>query len=888
MNSRAHQSYMSGNGGLALAKGWKPFKVVLKGSKLYFYKPPSDRSTAVKELFPTELVVTLNEEDVPDNDVEKPKEAGSRGGKGKERDDGRRKRAFWGSSTHPSLVLTDGVVEGGTYEALVHEAVFHTTFRNDEGSPDQSELSSSQSSSLCDFSSAIVCALPSAIDRAQFEIEFRRCCSMLVDTSGADTTKQEKARKKVHWLADLYVTYHGTPIDGAAWDTWCSATIPNVQLGDVASKPAGLPQSTSTQALFAPSPEMPSTSPAGLAGSPDLGAFSPRPGGSDRMMSLLDALGDRPQQKRSASTFTKTLQNSLDRGGFSRDILMSLDTHVVARSLYVHNLQALQNAPHNVTVASCLNAEQADTIEVESVAPNANTRSPLDAFFGTDEHPHWLTKLILLQILISESPTFQSSQFPGRSVDERHPRTPSRSEVVSAWARIGEVCRRTGDECSWRAIFAALTSRPIARLDKIWKRVDGDALRVVQSWVYPLEGAEASRTVEPKTIPWVGDRVSLLHSALEAVSKGETGELAVDQMYAAWRAFDSLRTDFSLAFRKGDTERHNDAEDVEALAAQWHAVSSVGVANAGTQPKLRRCVSPALEISARLIFANRIEQFMSLSLAVEPRRKGLFEPFYWTRPAIQHNFHPLTPLLFPEPLATTTYINRSLIQRGRLDSTASTMSIQDLQYLRELHGGLQQKPPQDSTKVNGFDLGGTVIIVYDGELMLLVQPADNNSPSRASSRPPSRPPSSVIDSPPPERSNFSRNPSVRVKPGHKGLERKPSQLRRSSLPALSKKPSFEPADPPSERPIRVVIQAGTLDRLVTVLVEGLHGVSVSVADDNGEMPLNDKKTRELRVDMEDFCKVWWTTFRSFVTPHVFFEVCSEAPLLSWHGLTGFL
>ena len=258
---------------------------------------------------------------------------------------------------------------------------------------------------------------------------------------------------------------------------------------------------------------------------------------------------------------------------------------------------------------------------------------------------------------------------------------------------------------------------------------------------------------------------------------------------------------------------------------------------------------------------------MTLSLAVEPRRKGMFEPFYWTRPSASQNFHPLTPLLFPEPLPTTAFINRGLIQRGRLDSTASTMSIQDLQYLREMHGGMQQKPASDASKVNGFDLGGTVIIVYDGELMLLVQPGDV-----APSRPSSRPPSSVVDSPAPERNNFSRNPSVRVKPGHKGLERKPSQLRRSSLPALSKKPSFEPIEPPTERPIRVVIQAGTLDRLVTVLVEGLHGVSVSVADDNGEMPLNDKKTRELRVDMEDFCRVWWSTFRSFVTPHVFFEV----------------
>ena len=53
---------MGSSGGLTLAKGWKPFKLVLKGSKLYFYKPPSDRGAAVKELFPTELVVVLEEE----------------------------------------------------------------------------------------------------------------------------------------------------------------------------------------------------------------------------------------------------------------------------------------------------------------------------------------------------------------------------------------------------------------------------------------------------------------------------------------------------------------------------------------------------------------------------------------------------------------------------------------------------------------------------------------------------------------------------------------------------------------------------------------------------------------------------------------------------------
>ena len=199
---------------------------------------------------------------------------------------------------------------------------------------------------------------------------------MLVDTSGEDDQKKEEARQKVHWLADLYVTYHGSPVDSAAWKAWCDATMPNLPVGDSASsKPGGLPQSTSTQALFAPSPEIPSALESTQTRSPDLGAFSPRPGGGERMMSLLDALGEPVQPKGGASSTKRSWQASLDQGGFSREVLMSIDTHVIARSLYIHNLQALQSAPHNITVASCLQAEQSDSAESEPGAPS--TSSPL-------------------------------------------------------------------------------------------------------------------------------------------------------------------------------------------------------------------------------------------------------------------------------------------------------------------------------------------------------------------------------------------------------------------------------------------------------------------------------------------------------------------------------
>ena len=152
---------------------------------------------------------------------------------------------------------------------------------------------------------------------------------------------------------------------------------------------------------------------------------------------------------------------------------------------------------------------------------------------------------------------------------------------------------------------------------------------------------------------------------------------------------------------------------------------------------------------------------------------------------------------------------------------------------------------------------------------------DNPASTRSASTSPSRPPSRTAADSPVTEKMFSRNPSIRVTPGSShghGTERKPSLARRNSLPSISQRTSLIVNEIVSDKPLRVVVQAGTLERLVDVLVHGLQGVTVSVADDNGEMPLTDRKTREVRVDVEEFSQVWWNVFRCFVTPQVLFEV----------------
>ena len=280
-----------------------------------------------------------------------------------------------------------------------------------------------------------------------------------------------------------------------------------------------------------------------------------------------------------------------------------------------------------------------------------------------------------------------------------------------------------------------------------------------------------------------------------------------------------------------------------------------------------------MEIVASYAFC-RIDQFMSLSFAAEPRRKGLFEPYFWSRISNQQSTHPLAALLFPEPLPTVCFVNRSHIIHGRVDSSAS-LNVQDIRELRLLADG-DRTVRSERPKLAGFDLGGTVIPVYNGELLLLVQSGgETMSSSRPTSRAPSRPPSRTAADSPVTEKMFSRNPSIRVTPGSShghGTERKPSLARRNSLPSISQRTSLIVNEIVSDKPLRVVVQAGTLERLVDVLVHGLQGVTVSVADDNGEMPLTDRKTREVRVDVEEFSQVWWNVFRCFVTPQVLFEV----------------
>ncbi|KAI0302327.1 hypothetical protein B0F90DRAFT_1713968 [Multifurca ochricompacta] len=629
----------------------------------------------------------------------------------------------------------------------------------------------------------------------------------------ADAKEEDRAR--VAWLAGEYLRFHGKPVDETTWNDFQREIIPSViQTNDELPDGPSLPVSASVQALYARTPDPQSSSPNPNSVSPNVGTFSPRPD-NPGTMSLHEALmlGSIPAlsvttspSKPSSLDISHRLSGSgssqdislalLDRDGFTRDVLFRFKIQDIAQSLFVFNRRLVEDLPENLTAGDCLTSTPSPVERQVSPSQGSDTepRSRIGHFLGSEAHLHWLTRLVLLHVLMLDSPAgARTSVLPGDPVS-RTSRTYTRSEVVSTWIRIGELCRVTGDECSWRAIFNAF---------------DG--------WV-ANSGRDA---VENKLTFWGGDACERIRASIDRAKAEESDSCVGD--------FEEFRTAFSLCPRR----LLNRA--AQMLLDTWHVLS---LSEGGTSVGLTR----------KFI---RIDQFMTMSLAAEPRRRGLYEPHFWTRSSNTSQAFAsasLVPLLFPEHLPYVSFIDRAQLLRGRQESGGPRLlNVEDVRTIRNGEVNFRRENSRRrsfgvSDSGPGRDFGGTVIPVFDGELVLLVSPGKDVASSRPSSYARSRPPSSITEASlgGTGEKTMSRVPSIRVRPGSShGLDRKASLAR-----------------------LRVVVQAA----------HGLPGISVSISDDNGEMPLKDGRTRDVKLDRGDFSLIWWNVFRSFVTPLVFFEL----------------
>ena len=561
---------------------------MLKGTKLYFFKPPNDRAGAVKELFPTELVAAFGDGGLgADGDDETPEVSPLRGSR-----DERRRRAYWGRRTHPELVRAESdekEILGGTLPALVHEAVFGTTFASPE---DEDSLSSTQDVKWRHFASAILLGLPPIVGQGKFEAEFLRCSDYLV--SGAPEDRMKEQEEKVMMLADEYLRFHERPADAEAWEEWRSETIPRFPTWSghqaSASQMSGMPSSSSTHAVFALTPALGSE-----FLSPNLGTFSPRPGQSNAVVSMIEAL-DTPRTLPSAmkngtqpNQAKATLWAALDRDGFTKEVLIRMDPHLIASSLNVFNRGLWERTPENVSPSSLFGLDGEDS----------ELGDEFQAFFGTEARPHWLTKTVLLQIFGQDTPI---ASLPSRAntlgVGDEKPgaKCHTRADAITAWIRIGELSRQLGDECSWMAICAALFSRPVARLDRVWKRLEPMVLTIAESWVYPGPEGGPATAGEPKQTPWGGVAKEKLRECFDQVKESESGKSwTVKPLFEARDVWEGLKASFSLCPRKTDWGRlekgrgMEEGESVGRLVGLWQTLcQSKGDNGSGIASKFTR------------------------------------------------------------------------------------------------------------------------------------------------------------------------------------------------------------------------------------------------------------------------------------------------------------
>ncbi|KAG8780421.1 rho GTPase-activating protein [Ceratobasidium sp. 428] len=841
----------------------KPYKAVLVGSKLQCYKPLSGTSAEVRELFPNGIVQPDIEEQ--DEGEEEEEEASI----GQSRVHVRRK--FWGRGRHPELVVSEsgGEVQG-SLDGLVHEVVFGTM------GMDRTRREA--------FASAVLLCLPSAVSqRIEFDESLMRYLGRALQSS--DDGERGAEKEWVEWCVRTYAGICGLQ---PGWNEWMDKN--GVSLGG--GQAVGI-------------------------GSPYTGAFSPRPKQEDTFGGLLP--NPNVQAKVSSSSLAVAIPVSaltpetiaeffsrpsklgatLERDRLSRDVFLRIPSGTIAKSLRVLNQSFLALA-NNLS----------DSLRLSRFLRLPRGTDPASLFCGSDSAPHWLTRLVMTQVL---SPDMIGHELPasdtaasiggsggGGAIPEgvKVSRTHTRAAVLCKWIRLGELARVNGDECTWRAIQAAVCARAIARLERVFRRMSDEEREIVGAWARE----DGSRGLgSGRCTPWEGDvRERVEREMVRARVKGKDG--------GTWRVgpFEDVRG------------------MVDSAGAVW------GACRAGCLPLSDPDVEDVVGLvryfrrhaeDEELVRSKHIADYNGLSFAIEPRRNRHYAPHFFRNKAPQSS-HPLAPLLFPELMPTITMLDRTHIVRGKKLSNNEVTGPVELSQEHINAVVTRTRAFQSDVKdvrLLGEDLGETTLTVFEGELVLKLMKEEEREKVQARSttmlRNVSRPaslveeeddeevgelgemggpsssgagmtssgvlsPSSsgILATPSKLERKPSRTPSIRATPSSH-LERKQSVVRsrRSSLPSISQRTSLVVAETSEEPPLRALVSSGSLERLVDVLISGLEevGMQTSPADDNGETSLREGRTRGVRVDHAEYCKIFWGVFRSFVTPMVLFEMIQK-------------
>jgi hypothetical protein len=457
-----HSGFLNRNTGTGvprdLSRDWKAYKAEIKGSKLYLYKPPHDRAPAVKGLFVTDA-----------NPVDEPSVLGEEQMPTEAQTGSRKPQPFWGPGPHWGTLRDDkGSIVGGTAEALVYEMVFGPLFTNERKEFDKDAWE--------EFSRPILFCLPALTGRDAFENGFVNSADHYIRYLNDQKTLRD-GRQRVEWLLSQYAYYLRPEPLSPVFEVFLSTFSFTI------TQPTTL-QSTPSQ-------------------SPIEEYQTPRPARNGVLPP------NQSSQSPNANVNIAKFMEDLSQRGLSREIFTHFDSPVIAKSLDMY---------FKSEVAAARNLFSSGIVRLSL----DDGRHPWAAFFGTEARPHWLTLLIVKQIVCPSNDCLagaRNSESGGGNSSKTH----LRSQSIMRWIHVGEHFRQLGNEVAWRAIMEGICAKPVARLEKAWRRVEIVERQVVEGWTRDSK-VSMGRTKE--SVPWLAEKSALLIQALGNVQV--SFDLAVD------------------------------------------------------------------------------------------------------------------------------------------------------------------------------------------------------------------------------------------------------------------------------------------------------------------------------------------------------------------------
>ena len=841
-----------------VGKGWKPYKVLLREGKLFFYKPTGAIADEVKLLFPTGLVTgrpdaKLVETGLSLDDVKRNRlgtqdllAATSRGSMDQavvtrppgrranttndrlsaiadDHEDERQVEIAKGPSwerhgRHPDLALVDALlepstwwarIEGGTLEAIAHEYVFATQMNQSFDSPVAHEDDAEGF-----LYAALVAILRSTNSLLRFLEELNRWTVAALNLEkdderfGSDETKWQTFRDSLGARISLVV----------------KSDIVNMVSGrdEIVGVLEALIRATWAQDIGHAEAELASV----------LGCNPAAP--------CADWIGQ--DRGGDLTRFTAALRPSA---------LLSLEPSRVARQIHIFtadHIKRLGLPPDSFL--RLLHCDHVDSIRLLS--------------FDWDR-PHFLTRLVLDHILQSSGSLEGGGALYGAKL---------RASLLRHWIAVASYLLKLNNVGAWCAICVALCSRAVARLGSSWRFVaSNDRALVGTVWapiLVDMGWSEVGCRGKASIRAFLG-AASTIKSSMSQSIHGSDGPDTLPYLGSALVQTGqpggemlSLRTACPVAM------------DVLALTKQWRGqLHGASLQLNGGEAELQKALQSLCALNSKSGSFDA-DQTLRLSLQLESPKLGTVD-LQWRLPLTASEAAcASSPLVFPDSLPHLALLEREQLEqqmainggtesnafrRQRLFSTDTETTItgrsagsrpalnaSPMARSKTFSARMSREVPYGSIVewVPGMELAENKLIRVGTDLILVAAPEQGPS----------------LPSSPTTSKRFSQEMSKTSRPV--------SQVsKRSSLPASNRSSVIDSA----VVQVQVMIKAATLERLVDVLVLGLQHVVLQTADDNLERNLTPPPRRtRLSIDLPTFRKDLLATYRSFCSPFVLFNL----------------